>query len=305
MSNSELKKRGSEEPLGGGDETSPGLPLKIKNDTFEVSLVENLFVLGSAQKKGAAANVVDLAGHSLGVIVDATDEAVAKDLVLAASDVEMVLDVTGGLFEVERAEMITDGDTLVESLVGSEAQLACQVRLAEQDEGERGGGVHLVVEQEAELVKDVRGQEMGFVDDREHETSLAGEIGESGTELRQELGKGVGRLGLESEKDLAIEGGDGEMRVGEVDDGVEVVVERMDESAEGSGLAGTDVAGDESREALLEGEREAALDFAVAARGEKVWAGDGPGERGRVETVGIIQSSHCFLSPWDRVIRVG
>lgn len=146
---------------------------------------------------------------------------------------------------------------------------------------------------------------MGFVDDQEHETSLACEIGESGTELRQELGKGVGRLGLEGEEDLTIEGGDGEVRVGEVDDGVEVVVERMGESAESGGLAGADVAGDESGETLLESEREAALDLAVTARGVKVSTGDRSGERGRVETVGIIQSSHCFLSPWNRVIRVG
>jgi len=116
-----------------------------------------LFVLRSAQEESTAANIVDLAGHSLGVIVDATDEAVAEDWVLAASDAEVVLDVTGGLLEVKGAEMVTDGDALVESLVGSEAQLVDQVGLTEQDEGERGGGVHLVVEQEAELVKDVRG----------------------------------------------------------------------------------------------------------------------------------------------------
>lgn len=114
-------------------------------------------MLRGAQEKGAAANIVDLAGHSLGVIVDATDEAVAEDLVLAANDAEVVLDVTGGLLEVEGAEMVTDGDALVESLVGSEAQLVGQVGLTEEDEGERGGGVHLVVEQEAELVKDVWG----------------------------------------------------------------------------------------------------------------------------------------------------
>ena len=65
-------------------------------------------MLGSAQEEGAAANIVDLAGHSLGVIVDATDETVAEDLVLAASDAEVVLDVTGGLLEVERVEMVTE-----------------------------------------------------------------------------------------------------------------------------------------------------------------------------------------------------
>ena len=138
------------------EKTSPGLPLEIENDPFEIGLVEDLFVLGSAQEESAAANIVDLAGHSLGVIVDATDETVAKDLVLAASDAEMVLDVTGGLFEVEGAEMVTDGDALVESLIGSEAQLVGQVRLAEQDEGEQGSGIHLVVEQEAKLVEELR-----------------------------------------------------------------------------------------------------------------------------------------------------
>ena len=139
------------------EKTSPGLPLEIENDPFEIGLVEDLFVLGSAQEESAAANIVDLAGHSLGVIVDATDETVAKDLVLAASDAEMVFDVTGGLFEVEGVEMVTDGDALVESLIGSEAQLVGQVRLAEQDEGEQGSGIHLVVEQEAKLVEELRG----------------------------------------------------------------------------------------------------------------------------------------------------
>ena len=69
----------------------------------------------------------------------------------------MVLDVTGGLFEVKGAEMVTNSDALVESLVGGEAQLVGQVGLTEEDEREQGGGIHLVIEQETELVKDVCG----------------------------------------------------------------------------------------------------------------------------------------------------
>ena len=133
------------------------MPLEIENDPFEIGLVEDLFLLRGAQEESAAANIVDLTGYSLGVIVDAADETVAKDLVLAASDAEMVLDVTGGLFEVEGAEMITDSNALVESLVGSEAQLVGQVRLTEEDEREQGGGIHLVIKQETELVEDVCG----------------------------------------------------------------------------------------------------------------------------------------------------
>ena len=91
------------------------MPLEIATDPFEIGLVEDLLVLRGAQEESAATNIVDLAGHSLGVIVDATDEAVTKDLDLAASDAEMVLDVTSGLFEVKGAEMVTDGDALVKS----------------------------------------------------------------------------------------------------------------------------------------------------------------------------------------------
>ncbi len=102
------------------------------------------------------------------------------------------------------------------------------------------------------------------------------------------MGKGAGRFGLEGEEELTIERGNGEVRVGEIDDSIDVGIEGMGKGAESSRFAGADVAGDESGETLLESEREAALDFAVAARGVKVWAGDGPSERGRVESVGII-----------------
>ena len=107
------------------------LSFEVEEDTFEIGLVEDLFALRGAQEEGTAAEVVDLASDALGVVVDATDEAVAEDLTLVASDVEVVLDVAGGFFEVEGAEMVADGDALVERLVRGEAELVGQVGLAE------------------------------------------------------------------------------------------------------------------------------------------------------------------------------
>jgi hypothetical protein len=118
-------------------------------DTFEVGLVEDVFALSSAQQEGATTEVVDLAGDALGVVVDASDEAVTEELALVASGVEVVLDVASGFFEVEGAEVVADGDALVKGLVGGEAQLVGQVRLTEENEGDEGGGVHVVVKQEA------------------------------------------------------------------------------------------------------------------------------------------------------------
>jgi hypothetical protein len=140
---------------------------------------------------------------------------------------------------------------------------------------------------------------MRFVDDQEHETTPAVEVREGSAKLGEETSKAEGRFGLEGEQDLMVEGRGRQVRVGEVDDGVDIRVEGMGKGAESGRLASADIAGDESGEALLEGEREAALDFAVTARGVKVSTGDGPGERGRVEAVEIIESSHRFHSPLD------
>jgi hypothetical protein len=102
-----------------------------------------------------------------------------------------------------------------------------------------------------------------------------------------------------------VEGDGGEVRVGEVNDGEEVAVEGVSEGAESGGLAGADVAGDESGKALLEGEGEAALDLLVAAGGEEVGAGDRLGEGRGSEAIEIIQSSHGKGTPfgWDRAVR--
>jgi hypothetical protein len=43
----------------------------------------------------------------------------------------MMLDVGGGLLEVEGRELVADGDALVEGLVGGEAELVGQVRLTD------------------------------------------------------------------------------------------------------------------------------------------------------------------------------
>jgi hypothetical protein len=120
------------------------------------------------------------------------------------------------------------------------------------------------------LIEEVRGKEMSLVDDEEGEAAFAGQVGKGSAELGEETGKAKGRVSLQGQQDLVVEGGDGEMRVGEVDDGVEIAVEGMGEGTESRRLAGADVAGDEGGEALVEGKREAALDFLMTTGGEEV-----------------------------------
>jgi len=75
-------------------------------------LVQDLFVLGSTQQEGTATDIVDLASHTLGMLVDAGDEAVTEELALIASNAKVVLDVTCGLFEVKGLEVVADDTDL-------------------------------------------------------------------------------------------------------------------------------------------------------------------------------------------------
>ena len=65
---------------------SAKLTFEVEQNTFEIVLVEDLLLLGSAQEKGIATDVIDLAGHTLGMVVDAAEETVAEELALETSD---------------------------------------------------------------------------------------------------------------------------------------------------------------------------------------------------------------------------
>jgi hypothetical protein len=132
---------------------SPDLAFEVEDDPFEIHIVEDLLAFSSAKEKCATTKIVDLAGDAFGVVVDGAEEAIAEDRPLASGDAEMVLDVGGGFLQVKGFEVKADGDALVEGFVGSETELVGQVGLAKEDEGDQGSGIHLVVEQEAELVE--------------------------------------------------------------------------------------------------------------------------------------------------------
>jgi hypothetical protein len=65
----------------------------------------------------------------------------------------MVLDVGSGLFEGQRLKVIADVDALVESLEALELEEVAKIWLAEKEESERGSGIHISIEPEAEFVE--------------------------------------------------------------------------------------------------------------------------------------------------------
>ena len=242
---------------------SADLTFEIKDDAFEIRFIEDLLTLGGAEEESATTKVVDLASHTLGVVVNASQETITKDLALASGDAEVVFGVACGFLEVKGFEVEADGNALAEGFVRSETELMSQVGLAEEDEGDKGSGVHLVVEQEAQLVKELRWQEVRFIDDEEDVATFASQVVEGGTELGQEAHKAEGGFDLESEEDFTVKGGDAEVRIGEIDNGVQITVESLSEGTNGGRFTSADIAGEEGSETVVESEGQATLDLAV------------------------------------------
>ena len=70
---------------------------------------------------------------------------------------------------------------------------------------------------------------------------------------------------MKGEENFAVEGGDAEVGVGQIDDGVDIAVEGLGKGSGGRRLAGADVAGEQGGGAVLKGKGQAALSLAVAA----------------------------------------
>ena len=152
------------------------MTIKVKKDAFEVGFIKDFLALGGAEEQGGATNIVDVTGAAFGVVKEVGDETVAKELTLIAGHAQMVFDVGGGFLKVERGELIPNGEALVEGEVRGEGEFVSQVGLAQEDEGELGGRVEILIEQETELVEDVRGQLVSLIEDEEEEAAFAGQI---------------------------------------------------------------------------------------------------------------------------------
>lgn len=268
------------------------MTVQIQENAFEVGFIEDLFVFSKAQQQGRATDIVDLAGDAFGVVKETSRETVTEELALIASDPEMVFDVSGGFFQVEGGELIADGDPLMEGAIGSEAKFVSQVGLAQQDEGEVGSGVEVIIEQEAQLVKEVRGELVSFIDDEQDEAPFASELLEGVAELGLETAEGISRFNFESQQDLSIEAGRIEVGIGQVDEGMEVAVKRVSKGAQGGRFAGANVAGDQGRQAFLERKSQTALNFLMPSSGEEILGGNRAAEGGLTEAIILIEGGH-------------
>ena len=80
--------------------------------------------------------------------------------------------------QVERAEVLADGQALIEGFVDREVQSATQVGVADREQGRQRLTVHLVTEQQAQLFEHSLGEQVRLVkDDARPAAFLAGPLG--------------------------------------------------------------------------------------------------------------------------------
>src|SRR6516225_8179800 len=110
-------------------------------------LVDEVLAGAGGGDEGGEADVVDGPGLAAGGLVDLGDGVVGEQVGGAAGGFEVVADVAGGLVAGHALHLVSDGDPLVEGGQDAELDVVPQGRLADQDGGERGAAVHLVVGQ--------------------------------------------------------------------------------------------------------------------------------------------------------------
>ena len=114
----------------------------------------------------------------------------------AAGELQVVADVAAGFGVGHAGHLVADGDPLVQGGQHAELDHPAQGGLADQDGGERGAAVHVVVGEHADRFELVVVQEVGFVDDQDGGAAAFGGLaGQHVVGLGGQRGGAVGRGG--------------------------------------------------------------------------------------------------------------
>ena len=178
--------------------------------------------------------------------MDQGDCVVAEQRVGAAGELEVVADVAAGFLGGHRRHRVAQRDPLLQGGEDGEFHGAAQGGLADEQAGERGVGVHVVVGQHPDRLELLVAQQVGLVDDQDGgAAALVAFGGEHGGGLGGQPGGSCGRAGRRRSVTIVswrprmpISG------VGQVDDGVPGGVQAGQGGAHGDGLAGADQTGD-------------------------------------------------------------
>src|SRR5919198_98819 len=203
----------------------------------------------------------------------------------------LVAQVVGGLLQGHAGHVVADGDALVERGELAELEPAPQRGLSDQQAGEWGGGVHVVVGEHADAVELVVGEQVAFVDDQDGGAAAFGVLGgERVGGLGGEGGGAVAGPPAQGTDDGVVDAADADGGVADVGHGVSGWVQGCQGGAGGDGLADADLAGEHAEGVLVDAPGEAGDRFGVGGVAVQHLGGKLAAERHAGEPVGGLET---------------
>jgi hypothetical protein len=238
----------------------------LENAGEDVALDELLLSPGGDAESGGG-EAIGVAEGAAGGLVEDRESVCGKDIFGGTDASEASANVVGGVVGEEASECETVMDAGVEGTIASEPEPVFQVGKSDEDEGEEGLGIPLVVEEDMEVVERVLMEQMGLIDEEDGAYALLGEILNVCADGEEEI-SGGGRLReAEGEAEMAIEVSSPDGRILAIDESEVGGGEGVAEGAEHARLADTWLAGEQSAGARMHGFGEV-LDEGELGRGQ-------------------------------------
>lgn len=98
------------------------MAVNIGNGLAHGGLVQDSLLIQHTGQEGGGADEVNLARDAFGIVKDAAEGVVGEEGALKAGGPDVVTDASEGVLQVQRLEMIANGQALIESLVGGQAK---------------------------------------------------------------------------------------------------------------------------------------------------------------------------------------
>jgi hypothetical protein len=253
-------------------------------------------LFGRSDDEGRGGELGDEAQGAAGGIGDELDGSGGEDGVFGAGLAETVAEIIAGGLLGEFAQVAEAGDALAQGFMDGEAELVEELGGAQEDAGEGGVVVEMVVGEEADGVEGAVGSVLHFIEDEDGVDGL--EFAEAGLDGGEDGAFAEGGLGVEAGAEGFEEIVFGEMGEGEIDDFVGGWMEGVGEIAEESGFADPGATGDGGETAEAEEVGEVVEAFLAGIVKEWLFWGLEEGSGGEAEEVvsdGLREGIHGYF----------
>ncbi len=133
--------------------------VEVGDGLADGAFINHRFLVNQSGHERGRANLVDPPRDSFRVFEDALQRIVGEERSgRVARDAQLMLDVAQRFLEVQSREMATHREPLLKGLIDREVEHAAEIGMAYQDQRRERLAVHLIAEQQPQLVEHRLGQ---------------------------------------------------------------------------------------------------------------------------------------------------